>query len=58
VWFGAGVRDCSLFNVDLKRRKYPSVRCASAADDIDSDIDIFNGLSVWVNDWPTPDTLN
>jgi hypothetical protein len=42
-------RDFSLFNVDFKRRTCHSARCASAANAIDSDNDIFNGRSVWVN---------
>jgi len=41
-------RDFSLFNVDFKSRKSPSVQCASAANALDSDIDIFIGRSVSV----------
>ena len=50
LWSGAVVRDISLFNVDLKGQNCPSARCASAVNAIDNDIDIFNGLSVLVND--------
>ena len=41
-------RDFSLFNVDFKSRKPPSVQCASAANSLDSDTDIFIGRSVSV----------
>jgi hypothetical protein len=42
-------RGLSWFNVEFKRRNSPSVRCVLAANTIDSDTDIFNRLSVWVN---------
>jgi hypothetical protein len=42
-------RDFSLFNVDFI--------CASAANAIDTDADIFNGRSVSVNDWLLSDTV-
>jgi len=40
-------RDFSLFNVDFI--------CASAANAIDTDTDIFNGRSVSLNDWLVSD---
>ena len=39
-------RDFIFFNVDIKRRKFPSFSCNSVANGIDSDIDIFNRSSV------------
>ena len=39
-------RDFGFFNVDLKRRNFPSARNASAANAIDSDIDMFNRSSI------------
>ena len=52
-------RDFSLFNVDFKRRNSPSARCSSAANGIGSDTDIrvYNGRSVSVNDWLISDTF-
>jgi hypothetical protein len=41
--------DFSLFSVDFKRRKSPSVRCALEADAFVSDIDIFNVSTASVN---------
>jgi hypothetical protein len=43
------LRDLSLFNFDFKRRNYPSARCASAANAIDSETDTFNGRRALVN---------
>jgi hypothetical protein len=43
--------DFSLLKVDFKRRKCPSARCASAANAIDSDTDMFNRRAVLLNDW-------
>jgi len=40
-----------LCNVDLKRRKFPSARCASVANANVNDTDICNGGWVSVNDW-------
>jgi hypothetical protein len=56
--YGAGVRDLSLFNVDLKRQNCPSARYVLAVNEIDFDTEIFNGLSVLVNDWKASDTFN
>jgi hypothetical protein len=44
-------RDISLFTFDFKRRICPSAECATAANGIGSDTDIFNGRSALVNDW-------
>ena len=49
------VRDFSFFNAVPKRRNCPSVRCPSVANGIGSELDIFNGRSVSVNDWLVPD---
>jgi len=43
------LRDFSFLKVDCRRRNFPSYSCASAANAIDSDNDIFNGSSVSVN---------
>jgi hypothetical protein len=48
--------DFSLFNIAFKRRKCSAVRCASAANAIDSAADIINGRSFSVNDWLLSDT--
>jgi hypothetical protein len=42
-------REFSLFNVDFKSRNSPSAQCASTANTIDSDTDIFIGCSVSVS---------
>jgi len=42
-------RDFGLFNFEPKRRICPSARCASAANAIGSDTDIFNTSSISIN---------
>jgi hypothetical protein len=42
-------RDFNLFSVDFNSRNFPSARCASAADAINTDNYIFSGRSVSVN---------
>ena len=39
-------RDFGVFNIDFKRRNFPSARCALAPNGIGRDIGAFNGRSV------------
>jgi len=49
-WPNRNFRDFGLFTFDPKRRICPSARCASAANAIGSDTDIFNTSSISIND--------
>lgn len=50
-------RGFDLFNIDFKRRKFPSARCALAPNSIGSDIGTFSGRPVSLNDLLDFDTF-
>jgi hypothetical protein len=40
------LRKFNLFNIDSRRRKFPSARCASAAKGVSGDMDVFFYLTI------------
>jgi hypothetical protein len=51
------LRDFNLIYIDAKRRNRPANRGASAANSVSTDIGIFNGRSVLINDLLDADIL-